>query len=370
MTEFHVEVVRIGELRKHDNADSLSITTIHGGYPVIVRTGEFAPGDLAVYVPVDAVVPRTTEATCGAVDERWRFLTDCTSCKGTGKDQFVRAVADMAEMPIDPPACPKCNGTGSGGPYRIRAKRLRGVFSMGMLSKADPSWVLGQDVAALLDITKYEPPAPAEGSESDAPDPGILPVYTDIEGLRRFRDLLVEGEDVVVTEKLHGESMRAIHDGLALHVGSRTRWKLRTASTPWWRAAEAMGLEETLAHSPLIGVFGECHGYTGGFPYGMKERQPYLRVFDAMDSKSRTYLNYDAMESFCRLYKLPMVPILYRGPWSWDRLTKLAEGTSELDRSHVREGIVVKPTTERFDPSVGRVILKLHGEGFLTRKGG
>jgi len=29
---------------------------------------------------------------------------------------------------------------------------------------------------------------------------------------------------------------------------------------------------------------------------------------------------------------------------------------------------VVKPVRERFDERVGRVILKLHGEGYLVRK--
>jgi hypothetical protein len=35
---------------------------------------------------------------------------------------------------------------------------------------------------------------------------------------------------------------------------------------------------------------------------------------------------------------------------------------------HVREGFVVRPVRERYDPAVGRVILKLHGEGFHTRR--
>lgn len=38
MSEFHVEVVRVGPVTKHPNADTLSITNIHGGYPVIMRT--------------------------------------------------------------------------------------------------------------------------------------------------------------------------------------------------------------------------------------------------------------------------------------------------------------------------------------------
>lgn len=47
MTEFHVEVVRIGSIEKHPGADTLSVTNIHGGYPVEAfgktkTTGEWA----------------------------------------------------------------------------------------------------------------------------------------------------------------------------------------------------------------------------------------------------------------------------------------------------------------------------------------
>ncbi|RYE90041.1 MAG: RNA ligase, partial [Myxococcales bacterium] len=88
MSEFHVRVVRVGPIVKHPQADNLSIAQVFG-YPVIIRTGEYAEGDRAVYVPVDSVVPEG--------DPRWAFL---------------------------------------GEHRRIRAKKLRGVFSMGLLTAA------------------------------------------------------------------------------------------------------------------------------------------------------------------------------------------------------------------------------------------
>jgi len=36
--------------------------------------------------------------------------------------------------------------------------------------------------------------------------------------------------------------------------------------------------------------------------------------------------------------------------------------------NHVREGIVVKPLTERWSSTIGRVFLKQPGEGYLLRK--
>lgn len=39
-----------------------------------------------------------------------------------------------------------------------------------------------------------------------------------------------------------------------------------------------------------------------------------------------------------------------------------------MKECHVREGIVVKPIKERWDQDIGRVFLKLAGEGYLLRK--
>jgi hypothetical protein len=58
MSELHAPVVRIGKVGKHPNADTLSITQA-GGFPVIFRTGDFKEGDLAVYVPIDSLLPST-----------------------------------------------------------------------------------------------------------------------------------------------------------------------------------------------------------------------------------------------------------------------------------------------------------------------
>jgi RNA ligase (TIGR02306 family) len=319
MSEFHVEVVRLGPITKHPNADTLSITMVHGGYPAIVRTGDFKEGDLAVYVPVDAIVPETP---------RFSFL---------------------------------------GVHRRIKAKRLRDVFSMGLLIAADPGMVEGQNVAEALGITKWEPDNPTEGS-ADEPDRGAMPCYTDIEGLRRWKYALIEGEEVVITEKIHGENFRAVHDGERLWVGSRTRLKLPVENDgKWWSAARRAGVPEALAKMPNVIIFGESHGYTGGFPYGTG-RQPTLRLFDAMDAKTRKYLDWDDFVRVTDELSLPRVPVLYRGPWNAE-LVALAEGSSTIDSSHVREGIVVKPTRERSGEQIGRTILKIHGEGFLTRKG-
>lgn len=91
-TEHDVQVVKIGLIRKHPDADALGVVDVYGR-PCVVRLEDWKSGDLAVYVPVDSMVP--------VADPRFAFL-------------------DRPGSPVD-------------GYVRVRALRLRGIFSMGLL---------------------------------------------------------------------------------------------------------------------------------------------------------------------------------------------------------------------------------------------
>lgn len=317
MTEFRIEVVRLGPVEKHPNADSLSITQIHGGYPCIFKTGDFIEGDLAVYVPIDAVVPENSE--------RFAFLN---------------------------------------GRRRIKAVRLRGIFSMGLLTPIEPGWIEGQDVREALGIEKYEPTMELDTGGDNEVDLVGWPTYTDIEDYRRHKGVLQLDEDVVLTEKIHGANARYLHDGLRLWCGSRTNTKRDKPKSIWWAAARQLNLVERLAAVPNIVVFGEVFGQVQDLKYG--EKGVAFCAFDAMDLKSRTYLDYGDFIGLMAELDLPTVPELYRGPWTLELLA-LAEGKTTLSAEHIREGFVVRPTKERY-AHMGRVILKVIGEGYLLRK--
>jgi RNA ligase (TIGR02306 family) len=324
MSEFHIQVVQLGPVTPHENADTLSITHVHGGYPCIIRTGELKEGDTAVYIPVDALLPVS--------NPRFAFLEK----------------------------------QAKNGWARIKALRLRGVFSMGLLIPADSEWVVGQDVRALLGVEKWEPPEPAD-MDDDEVDPGILPAY-DIEGLRRWPELLTEGEEVFLTEKVHGANGRAVWYEDRLYIGSRTRFKKTDRNHVWAIAARQNQLADKLKDCPYALYF-EVYGAVQDLRYGMGNGMVRLAVFDVLDWKSRRWLDVDEAKEVVSELGLPVVPPLYRGLWSME-LCGLAEGQSTLEgASNVREGFVVKPVVERFDDRIGRVILKLHGEGYLTRKG-
>jgi len=159
MSTFKVEVVKLPAFTKHPNADSLNIVNIFS-YPVIFSMKEdFKEGDLVAYVPVDAVAPMTPQ---------WAFLGD------------------------------------SERSHRIKAKKLRGIFSMGLLTRAPEGAKIGDDVATQLGFAKYEQPEPTSMGGENERDPGFIPCYTDIQGYRRYSHLLTDGELVVIAEKLHG----------------------------------------------------------------------------------------------------------------------------------------------------------------------
>ena len=319
MSEFQVEVSKVCSVVKHPNADTLSIADING-YPVIFRTGDYEEGQLAVYVPVDSVVPDLPE---------WAFLA---------------------------------------GHRRIKAKRLRGVFSMGLLSKALPDWTLGQDVQAELGIEKWEPEMALNMGTENERDPGFLPVFTDIEGLRRHKTVLVPGEEVVLTEKIHGANARFLYRDGALWVGSHKNIKRRDETNMWWRLAITLGLEEKLASIAGTAVYGEVYGQVQDLKYGIPSGTKFI-LFDALNTDMRAYLSYDEFRRVAETLGLPTVPELYRGPWSPELISHAEGRTMIAGADHVREGFVVRPIAERWDHKCGRVILKMIGEGYLLRKG-
>ena len=338
MSEFHVQVFRIGKVGKHPNADTLSITQGPTGYPVVFKSGAFAQGDLAVHIPVDAIVDT-------ALPE-FAWLSDKATLAGDGRFLF-----------------------------RVKAAKLRNVPSYGFLVPAVGLGDVqpGQDVRERLQVTKYDPgpcyyqDGSIQGEHLSLPQEGVVPLY-DIEGMRRYSHVIKPGELVSVTEKIHGSNGRWAHIGGNLLCGSRTRFR---KDSVWNRMADRYRLGEILGLERNQGLvlYGEVYGPgIQDLTYGLSE--PQVLFFDVYDSRNGVWFNVQQFEEFCG-NTLPMVPQLYRGPYDAEAIAAMAEGpTTIMGRDpHVREGVVVKPLVERWDREVGRVFLKQPGEGYLLRKG-
>ncbi|MDQ2731421.1 MAG: RNA ligase (ATP), partial [Armatimonadota bacterium] len=163
MSTLIVEISRIEKIFEHPNADALELAHIKG-WQCVIPKGKYSPGDLVTYVPVDSVLPVELSDRVGIT----KYLS---------------------------------NG-------RVRCARLRGEPSFGViLDRENSAWDEGRDVADYYGITKYEPPVRISMEDAETPHP-LLQRYTDIENLRNFPDVLREGEEVVVTEKIHGTNCK------------------------------------------------------------------------------------------------------------------------------------------------------------------
>lgn len=322
MSDHRVDVVRLGAIEKHPNADTLGLCRVFG-YTCAVRLGDFNPGDLVAYIPPDSMVPAT---------EPFTFL---------------------------------------GEHRRIKVKRLRGVYSQGLIVRAPAGTVEGDDAAGILGIEHYEPPVRVSTDGMDAPAPsGFFPVY-DVESWRRFGHVLVPGERVMVTEKIHGASARYLWDGETMHVGSHRRWLTHPAANLWSTALQQHPSVEAYCRAqPGICVYAEAFGQVQDLRYDTKKGEFKLAIFDLWDSDTSKWLE-QGDGSWNRVPEGYSVPLIYEGPYHPDTIESRAEGKSNI-ASHLREGCVIRAVPDRvaeFEPGggLGRVQFKIVGNGYLER---
>lgn len=310
------DVVEV-KLNKHPNADSLSIVMVDD-FQCIVRTEDWKDGDLGIYIPPDSVVPMTKE---------FEFL---------GKHR------------------------------RIKACRLRGEWSVGLLIKAPPEAKIGDDYMEKLGIIHYEPEVHGHfitGGDNVTSPPGFFPIY-DVMNFRKYSKLFNDDEEVIVTEKVHGANARFVCTDDQIYCGSRKNWKKEDPNNLWWKALNNYDvLQAWLRHHQDLTVYGEVFGQVQNLKYGSKG-EIYFATFDIL--KGNQWLDFDEAHDIGK--PLPWVPLVYRGPFDKEKILEFAEGDSIYPgANHMREGVVIKPIHERNDPRLGRVQLKVVSNRYLSK---
>lgn len=399
-----INVVRIEQVLTHPNADKLEIIPIEG-YQAVVGKGQFKIGDLAYYIPPDSVVPDR---------EEYAFLWGNATYEG-GTPERKR---------------------------RIGAKKLRGEWSEGVLMPVSNGFMTsglpfakdalvrkngettfdfflvypGDDVSERLGITHYNPPEPGEstapgGNEGNPKrfrwprsfngwkqlflmwlrgekrEGGIsLPTY-DVDAYKRYRGVLVPGENVRITEKIHGSNGRFIYKkgmfGLdKFYVGSRNLWKAPGSTCAWRKAAKDNSWIETWCRQhPGYALYGEVTPTQKGYDYGSGCKDPLVpkikfHLFDirrpdghwAEMSEWPSLLLPDDLTSHWEISR-SIVPLLYEGPWSEEIAKSFVDGPSTVPlTNHIREGIVIKAVPERTARGLGRVQLKIVSNDFLAKE--
>jgi RNA ligase (TIGR02306 family) len=362
MSEWNCQVVRIEKIVKHADADNLSVATVMNDYPVIIKTGQYQEGQLVGYIAVDTVVPDI---------EDYYFLCP-KSYEKYEENGEIKQRQLGPKYPLG--SVPERHRT-------IRAKRIRGTYSQGMLVDATLGLNEGDSIVDVLGLKKYDPPEEEDnivsikmrGSNAESPPKGWAIPHFDLDGLRKYANCIQKDEEVVLTEKLNGSNAAFCHDGQRLWVKSRNWFKKRDEDDPWWDIAFRYGLENKLIRYPMIVLFGELVGNVKGFRYTTEVVDGKLMTkvyfFDAYDTQAKRFLDYDVFLGIVKDLGLDPVPELYRGGWKGkEAMYPYAEGQTILGKG-IREGFVVKTTKGRYEPKLdGRLALKLVGEGYNLAK--
>ncbi|MFF2995533.1 RNA ligase (ATP) [Streptomyces sp. NPDC057950] len=336
----------------HPNADALELAQV-GLYRAVVAKGAYRTGETALYIPEQSVLPP------GLIEE----LGLTGRLAGSSSD-------------------------------RVRAVRLRGELSQGIVCRPraladvdlERAAADGTDFAETLGIVKWVPPIPPTMNGEIESAPGLLP-WVDIENIQRYPDIFAPGEPVVLTEKLHGSACLVTHladEGRAYvsskGFGAKSQALKEDPRNLYWRAVHGHGVARAAARlaerlgARRVGIFGEVYGAgVQDLSYGADGRRESLgyAVFDVsaeIDGEVRWLDAVALLEG-----ELPLVPRVYEGPYSVDRVLDAASGRETVSGRglHLREGVVIRPATERYSPVTGgRAIAKAVSPAYLTRKGG
>lgn len=383
MSKFEVKVIRIDAIEPIEGADAIELARIKD-FRSVVKKGQFKAGDAGVYIPEGAIVPDWILQNIGLVGK----------LAGSAKN-------------------------------RVKATKLRGCLSQGILLEATPYkddqvlvmsephdnndgmgiHTVGDDIAECLGITKYEPEIPSTMAGEVCNIGSENTISYDIENLKKYPDVLIEGEEVVVTEKLHGTfcqigfipyfnnpelfengevfvaSKGLGAKGLVFKNNEKNKNNVYVENLNDLLNGPGKNIIDAIKRSFIREQMDPVPVYIMGEIFGrgiqdLSYNQPghNFRIFDVYVGKPGLgkYVNYSELKFICEeILDIAMVPSLYVGPYSRTIVDELAAGMTVMGNgAHIREGIVIKPTTERKHEKLGRVNLKHINDAYLLRKGG
>jgi RNA ligase (TIGR02306 family) len=310
-----------------DGADAIEVATV-GGWKIVVKKGEFAIGDLAVYLEIDSWVPT----------ELAPFLS-----KGKEPREFEGIKGE-----------------------RLRTIKLRGQLSQGLLLPftakmaidigAGPSAKFSDyedmDVSELLNIKKWEKPMNAQlAGMARGNFPSLIP-KTDQERVQNLKKEIAAAAEsnavFEVTEKLEGSSMTCYLIEGVFGVCSRNLDLKETADNTFWQVARREGVEEKMKAIDEhwdFAIQGELIGPgIQGNIYNLSK--PEFYVFDVYNIQQGTYLKPADRLALVQRMGLNHVPVIHPS-WpvtsSIEGILEAAEGQTVLLTSNTeREGIVFK----------------------------
>ena len=337
-------IQRIKKIEKHPDADRLVVLSVLG-WQCVTNYQHYTEGDLCVYIQIDTTVPKTP----------W-------------SEFLFKKDTDRA---------------------RISTAKLRGLVSQGLclpLHEVLPGWETdiggnitynnngvttianeGQDVSELLDVQKYEKPAPTS-QDAIGHFPTSLVAKTDEERIQNSLRVLDElrGKQAYITKKMDGTSATFIKQYGMLRVCSRNQ-ELKDGNNHYWNMARKYDLEAEMENDDVIqaeiigpGIQGNKSG----------EKEVTMKVFNLGTTNGRKYDNMTELVGYCADLDLPMVPIISmidEFDETLESLLELADAT-KYDNGAQCEGIVIRPVEETFSSTLqGRLSFKVISPKFAVK---
>lgn len=334
----------------HPNADSLELGKV-GSYQVVVQKGLYKDGDEVVFAPEKSVLTGNIKA------EFEKYLV------GPEKD-------------------------------RVKAVRLRGEISTGIiippfLVPGLETFNIGEDVSEKLGITHYEPPIPTQlAGKVKTFDMPFIGSH-DCEHANVYVNDLVDGERVVLTEKVHGSQFILAHNLETDQTIVSSKGLLKRGltiedsdeNTYWIAAKNDRLIDKIKAHwnTGVVQVFGEVVPVQSGYSYG--QTKPTTRIFDIRTNGNS--IPYDLVpDEFAEMW----VPVIYDGPLNLiskevvvyedvergirktrtdyilpKEIVDLSKGNEMVSGQelHIREGVVLAPYFDRTATDGTRLRLKI-----------
>jgi hypothetical protein len=350
-----VLIVRIPEPRVHTNADSLELFDILG-YQLVAKKGNYTPGDLAVYIQPDSVVPQIAafawlwEGIEGEVPARKRRIT-VRKFRKEWSEGLLMPLTDFSGNLVHDDAMAygwlkegqdvstelgitHWEGESEGDTFGQSAKAPR--------VKRRPKTVRGwlryfyYNTLRVLSFGKMYRRESSMEVKFDAPE-------YDVTAMKAARSGFANTEYVTITEKLHGSNGRFLFLDGVFYIGSHFQWKSPDTPCIFTRVAQQHPwIEKWCRANEGRILYGEVIGDQKGYTYGLDKSKGELdfRAFDIWEPNGSWTKPFD-MSLLPVVPEVHCVPILYVGIADVEKIKELTDGKSAIDNKTQREGVVV-----------------------------
>ena len=280
MSERELATIRtIDSINPIEGADAIEVATVNG-WEVVVKKGEFTPGEDVVYLEIDSWVPHQLAP----------FLS-----KGKEPREFENIKGE-----------------------RLRTVKLRGQVSQGLIL---PLTVLGEEysdsnLTEFLGIVKWEKPLAANlAGVAKGNFPTHLFPKTDqnrVQNLSRQFPIKSHHGNFEITEKLDGSSMTVYLHDQTFGVCSRNLDLKETEGNSFWEVARKLDIEsKMLQHGDNLAIQGELVGSgVQGNKYKFPDGKRDFFVFNVYNIDEKRYLPPSECNTLVLNMGLNVVPVI------------------------------------------------------------